>query len=402
MLGMRNPSRVWPFVRLDYCLSLCRHNIFFYVGTLALILLCASPNAVFGQDNNTGNLNNLRTGKDIFLAGCVGCHGPDGKGMPETTAGFEKPSTFPDFTACDQTTSEFDVDYKATIRDGGRGRGFSPIMPSFGGVLTPEQINLVVGYLRSLCRDNTWPRGELNFPRAIATEKAYPENEVVITSAINARGTAAVDNEFVYEHRLGKKNQLEISAPFAFNKENNNSWFGGLGDVGLGLKRVLFWNLKSGSILSAQGEVIFPTGNRSRGFGTGVTVFETFASYDQMLPSNSFVQLQGGTDLPKSTVNTPRSAFFRAALGKSFRQGEGLGRMWTPMTEFLWDRDFETGAKTNLDVMPEVQITLSKRQHVRLALGARIPATNTAGRPVQAVFYLLWDWFDGRLQDGWK
>ena len=397
---MRNSCGVRLFMPLDDCLRRRRIRLL-YVGALGLLFLCASTNAIFGQDSNTGKLS-LRTGKEIFLAGCVGCHGPDGKGMPETTTGFEKPSTFPDFTACDQTTPEYDVDYKATIRDGGRGRGFSRIMPSFGGVLTPEQIDLVVGYLRSLCRDKTWPRGELNVPRAIATEKAYPEDEVVITSAVNAQGTAAVENEFVYEHRMGKKTQLEISAPFSFDKQNNNSWFGGLGDIGLGVKRVLFSSLDTGSILSVQQGVNFPSGNHSRGFGTGVTVFETFASYGQLLPANSFLQLQAGTDLPKSTVNTPRSIFGRAALGKSFRQSEGLGRMWSPMAELLWDRSFETGAKTNFDVMPEFQVTLSKRQHVRVAVGVRIPATNTAGRPVQAVFYLLWDWFDGRIQDGWK
>jgi hypothetical protein len=356
---------------------------------------------MLGQDSSTGKLR-LSSGRDIFRAACVSCHGADGKGMPETTAGFEKPSTFPDFTRCDQTTPEFDADWKATIHDGGRARGFSRIMPSFGGVLTPEQIDLVVEYLRSLCRDKAWPRGELNLPRAIATEKAYPEDEVVITTAINMQGTAAVDNEFAYERRLGKKNQIEISVPFAFDKQSNGSWFGGLGDIGLGMKRVLFSSLNTGSILSAQGEVIFPSGNRSRGFGTGVTVFEAFASYGQFLPANSFLQLQLGTELPKSTANTPRSIFGRAALGKSFRQSEGLGRMWSPMTELLWDHDFETGAKTNFDVLPEFQVTLSKRQHVRADVGVRVPVTNTAGRPVQFVFYVLWDWFDGGIQDGWK
>ena len=76
--------------------------------------------------------------------------------------------------------------------------------------------------------------------------------------------------------------------------------------------------------------------------------------------------------------------------------------MWSPMTELLFDRDFETGAKTNFDILPEFQVTLSKRQHVRADVGVRVPVTHTAGRPVQVVFYVLWDWFDGRIQDGWK
>ena len=35
------------------------------------------------------------------------------------------------------------------------------------------------------------------------------------------------------------------------------------------------------SILSAQGEMIVPTGNYAKGLGSGVTVFEAFAAYGQ-------------------------------------------------------------------------------------------------------------------------
>lgn len=60
------------------------------------------------------------------------------------------------------------------IRDGGPSRGFSQIMPSFGEALTPDEIDKVVEYLRTLCRDDSWPRAELNLPRALVTEKAFP------------------------------------------------------------------------------------------------------------------------------------------------------------------------------------------------------------------------------------
>ena len=79
----------------------------------------------------------------------------------------------------------------------------------------------------------------------------------------------------------------------------------------------------------------------------------------------------------------------------------GLGRLWSPITELVADRDLETGARTNWDVVPQFQVTLNQRQHLRFAIGARIPATNTGGRSTQVVFYLLWDWFDGGFLDGW-
>ena len=48
-----------------------------------------------------------------------------------------------------------------------------------------------------------------------------------------------------------------------------------------------------------------------------------------------------------------------------------------------------------------MQITLNKRQHVRVNIGVRTPINNTAGRNTQLLFYALWDWFDGGLRDGW-
>ena len=52
-------------------------------------------------------------------------------------------------------------------------------MPSFKDLLTPDQIGKVIEHLRSLCTEEAWPRGNLNLPRPLITEKAFPENETV-------------------------------------------------------------------------------------------------------------------------------------------------------------------------------------------------------------------------------
>ncbi|HTM50020.1 MAG TPA: cytochrome c [Bryobacteraceae bacterium] len=344
----------------------------------------------------------LKTGKDIFRAACIGCHGPEGKGMPQTTIGFTPPATFPDFTDCKSTTREPNRDWKSIIHLGGPARGFSEIMPSFTEALTPDQIERAVEYLRSFCREGSWPRGELNLPRALITDKAYPEDEAVMTTAVNATGAAGITNTVVYERRMGAKNQLELAIPFAVQRQDTRTWFGGVGDLTLGYKRNLFSSLRSGSIVSLSGEVNLPTGSKERGLGSGVTVFETFATYGQILPKNTFVQFQGGAELPTHTVDAPKAVFWRTVLGKSFTQGMGFGRLWSPMVEALADRELQAGAKTNWDLLPQIQVTLSKRQHVRADFGVRFPLNNTRGRATQALFYLLWDWFDGGLRDGWR
>ena len=176
----------------------------------------------------------LKAGRAIFEAGCAGCHGGNGKGAPETTTGFDRPATFPDFTECDQTTPEDNRAWISIIRDGGPRRGFSQIMPSFGGALTSEQIEAVVGYLRTFCKTDGWPRGELNLPRPLVTEKAFPETESVVTTTINATGRPGVSNHIVTEQRLSKRNQLEISVPVNFVHPEKGYWYGGVGDVGVG------------------------------------------------------------------------------------------------------------------------------------------------------------------------
>jgi hypothetical protein len=365
-------------------------------ATLTAFTVCVTAGILFAQ---VGVLH-LETGEQIYKTACVACHGADGRGTPTAIAGFEKPDTFPDFTRCDQTTPEMNNDWRAVIVHGGRYRGFSQIMPSFDRALTPEQIEKVIQYLRHFCREQGWPRGELNLPRALVTEKAFPEDEEVISTSVNARGGPGVESHIIHEQRFGKRNQIEFDVPINFQDENH-VWYGGIGDATLGLKRAFFSNLRAGSIFALQGSLLIPSGNRVRGFGSGTTTFETFAAYDQLFKTNTFIQTQFGADLPRHTDIAPQSVFFNTAIGQIIATDHRLGRAWTPMMEFIAERDLVDLAKTNWDVLPQMQVTISHRQHIRGDFGVRVPATNTTGRAIQLQFYLLWDWQDGKIDEGW-
>ena len=371
-----------------------------------MVLALVWTHSIAHAQSQAGAPLKLDTGEEIFKAACIGCHGPNGKGQPISTLGFEPPATFPDFTDCNGSTRERAFDWKATIHEGGRGRGFNEIMPSFAEALTNEQIEKVIGYLRSRCTEPGWPLGELNMPRAMATEKAFPEDETVLTTTVNANQAAGVSPVITYEKRIGAKSQLELTVPFSFQKQDTGTWFAGPGDLILGFKRVIAHSSKTGSIFSLQGEVNVPTGNADHGLGNGVTVFETFGSFGQRLPLKaralSFVQTMFGAELPTHTKDAPQAVFWRTAVGKTFAQNKGFGRSWTPMLEFLSDRELVDGAKTNWDILPQIQVSLNKRQHILASVGVQVPMNNTMGRATQVVFYVLWDWFDGGLRDGWK
>ena len=117
------------------------------------------------------------TGEQIFAAACATCHAADGTGSPKSVVGFTPLANghdLPDFTDCAINTVEPLPDWVAVVHEGGPIRALDRHMPAFGDALTLEQIERAVKYLWSFCDDASWPRGDLNFPRAFFTEKAFP------------------------------------------------------------------------------------------------------------------------------------------------------------------------------------------------------------------------------------
>jgi mono/diheme cytochrome c family protein len=338
-------------------------------------------------------------GKTLYESACLGCHGPDGRGMPRSTVGFDL--ALPDFTDCAFATPEPDADWLTIVAHGGPVRAFDRRMPAFGSVLDDDEIARILAYIRTMCPDDAWPRGELNLPRPLRTEKAFPENEAVLTTTFDTTAANRVSNEFLYERRVGSRSQWEVKVPLDARGAGAGGWQAGLGDISLGFKRVLGHSLRRGAILSAGGEVVLPTGKEQRGLGSGTTTFEPFLVYGQILPHDAFIQAHTAVELPTDTDRASREAFWRVAAGRTFAAGGGAGRAWSPMLELLGARDLEAGAPVRWDVVPQVQVTLSRRQHVMLNAGVQLPVSRRAGRGARFITYLLWDWWDGGFFEGW-
>jgi mono/diheme cytochrome c family protein len=374
------------------------------IAIVLLVLACWTPARASSQasspDQNSGR-RSVRLQADpqeLYRSACAACHGTDGRGVAQSIVGFD--TALPDFTDCSFSTVEPDADWVAVTHDGGPARGFDRRMPAFGDAMSGAEIQRVLDHIRGFCTNRSWPRGELNVPRALVTEKAFPENEAVLTTTVDATGAGHVGNEFLYEHRLGSRTQYEVVVPLLLREDASGAWNRGLGDVAVAVKHVVRHSLNRGHILSAAGEIIFPTGKESEGLGSGVTVFEPFVAFGQLLPADGFLQLQAGLELPFDTAIAGREAFWRVAAGKSFSQGR-FGRAWSPMVEILAARDLEEGAIANWDLVPQMQITLNKRQHLMINVGVRVPLNQRSGRTTQVITYFLWDWFDGGLRDGW-
>jgi hypothetical protein len=310
------------------------------------------------------------------------------------------PLPLPNFTDCQFAPREANHDWAAITHDGGPARAFNRMMPAFGSALSSAEIEQALNYMRTFCTNRAGPRGELNLPRPIVAEKAFPEDELVAETDVATGRLGGSSHAFTYERRLGARTQWELKLPIEVQPRDGRSTLAGVGDVAGAVKHVLYHSVERGSIFSVIEEVVLPTGSESRGFGSGTPIFESAVAFGQILPGNAFVQFHGGVGLPADTSKAAREAFWRTAIGRSYTNGR-FGRTWSPMLELVAARELVAGEKVQWDLVPEMQVTLSTRQHIRVAGGVQIPVTDSGPRRTRLVGYILWDWFDGGLFKGW-
>lgn len=366
------------------------------MGTPARLVVTAALVLAAGRTDAAPPASGQAAPRDaaaLYADACAACHGADGRGAPRDVVGFDTP--LPDFTDCSFATPETDVDWFAVVHQGGAVRAFDRRMPAFSPALGDQEIELTISHVRTFCASAAWPRGELNLPRPLVTEKAFPESEALLTMTFL---TDRASYRVLYERRVGPRSQVEAEVPFDL-RQSPTGWRYGLGDVAVALKHVVSHSLESGRILSVGGELIMPTGKETEGLGKGFTVVEPFVSAGQLLPRDAFIQAQAGLEIA-TRESAGTEAFWRVELGRTFVERR-FGRSWSPAIELLGSREFEFGAPTLWDVVPQVQVSLSRRQHVLLSVGVQVPV-NYRRRSTQVLAYLLWDWFDGELFDGWR
>ncbi|MBI4475583.1 MAG: cytochrome c [Acidobacteria bacterium] len=327
-------------------------------------------------------------GAEMFQAWCAQCHGSDGSGrVAEPTV----KTTPMDFTDCRTSTPEPDADWELVIARGGPAAGLSSEMPEFGEVLTPAEIAALVRHLRTFCKENGWPHGNLNFPRPLFTEKAFPENEIVILPAISHRAGERVRSRMraVFERRLGRRAHGEIGVPL-----ESIDWptgrIVGVGDVTIAGKYVLHDDPVAGRIFSGGLEIGFPTGSTTWRFGEGTMVVEPYFAAGTAW-RDLYLQGQIAMEVAADPIEHEEG---RAELVYNLYLGRDLARVpntWTVGVEFNGSIN---RADRFLAVTPQLRKGLTRTGALAAAAGVRIPITDRQRQFVRWVGYLLWEYLE--------
>ena len=110
------------------------------LSALALACLLLWPFAGQAQD--------AKAGQEIYVQYCALCHGPQGKGDGSLSANLDpKPRNHTDGAYMNALS---DAHLLKVIGDGGASVGLSPIMPPWKAILSAQQIQDLVGFVRTL------------------------------------------------------------------------------------------------------------------------------------------------------------------------------------------------------------------------------------------------------------
>ena len=328
----------------------------------------------------------------MWDAWCARCHAKDGSGKVSEPTVTVVPM---DFTECKVTTPEPDADWERATAKGGPAVGLSPQMPAFEDSLTPQQITAFVSHMRGFCKEPRWPSGNANFPRPIITEKAFPENELVILPAIahypEDAAPSITDGMFkaVYERRIGRRSMVEIGVPLV----TTNTFIertSGLGDIDVAFKHAVY--SAGPRIVSLGMEVSMPTGDRFKDHGSGTFTFEPFLAGGAML-RDWYLQTQVKAEFPEDRHRADQAFVYNAYLG---RDTSAAPEHVDDRRRAEWRSGFPLDGPTSsvLALTPQVRKGLTGTGALAASFGVMLPVNKREEQGVRWVGYLLWEYLE--------
>lgn len=346
-----------------------------------IVVLTLIPAAALSQGfSKHYTVQTVEAGKKLYEEACTKCHGVDGKGVPKEQLDIK--TDVPDFTRCADQGEETDYKWFKILSHGGSSAGLTEDMPSFE-LYSEEQRLQAIAYSRTFCKEN-WVRGELNFERLLTTEKAYPENELILSPVIahsKETGTS-IEWESILERRIGNRLQFEAVLPItARNFAGPKSIVRGVGDGEIGLKYVLAHSMNQRFILSGGLDLSSPTGRTKDDLGHGTWIIEPHLMLGKAF-GNVIFQGQVKEEFPFDEKKAGRAFLYRAGVGYRLRPDP---RGIFPSLEVV-------GEGGEVALIPQLRYGISKTGKWAIGAGVRKPVNGESSERFAVIGYLLWEY----------
>jgi Cytochrome c len=339
--------------------------------------------------------------KDIYQSNCAACHGAVGKPDPENPM-FKELGILPaNFTDALFSSREPSKDWFLVVKEGGAAKGFSKIMPAFKEVLSDLQIKKVINYIKTLAGEHAYPSGDMNFILPIRTKKAFPEDEVVwklrFQDDANNSNRDQIRNVIEIEKRLFKNTQLSLELSHKIDDGVDNG-HGNFDQIEPGIKQVVYQDPAKQFITSVGALLAIKTEESSSS-----NEFIPYVAAAKRLTKTLTIQGTARSTLPFEKFSDGNVELSSVVHWSPSPWPRSISPGLELVASFPIERGTGVSSKSfsQVSLIPQAQIGLNKRGHIMLNLGAEIPLNDTERYDYRGYAYLIWDFADGGLFDGW-
>ena len=340
-----------------------------------VILLSALPFALAAETS----------GRAIYEANCVICHGQTGMPDPDSPVVKGLGVMPADFSDPLFNSREPSGDWEMVIKYGGHAMGLAEQMPGQGENLSDADIAAVTAYIKSMVDTSAYPPGEMNLMLPTRVKKAFPEDEVVYKGRFtNQDGEDAYKNVVEFEKRVGKRGQAIVE--LVHESEGSVSE---LSEAEIGYKHALSYSKRH--ILS--GAAVYAIPVEADGDGE----FQTYLAYGaEISPAWTF---QGSLRL-KFPIGEASDGEAELAGIVHYVHSPWPRRVF-PALELVATQPYRSrNGDLEWTAMPQVRIGLTRGGHVALNLGVELPLSDQSWDN-RIYLTLLWDFADGGFFKGW-
>lgn len=332
--------------------------------------------------------NEESAGRATFEAVCAVCHGHTGR--PDlhspVVAAFDPPPA--DLSDPLFNSREPAEDWFMVVKHGGAALGLSAQMPPHKDVLSDEETENVVAYVKSLVDTRDHPPGELNLMLPVRTKKAFPEDEWVWKSRlVDQDGEDEFQNVVEFEKRVGKNGQTIVEVLHVDDGTDNE-----LKALELGYKHAFAYSRETLSLWSAALVVALPLTS------DGEEELVPYLAYAKQM--NDTLTFQGSAHAKLPIDNLDQGELELAGI-VHYAWSPWPRRVF-PALEMTATVPFEDtgGDRAKLAALPQVRIGLTRGGHVALNVGVEVPLSDQ-NWDTRYHLTLLWDFADGGFFQGW-